>query len=109
MYLLTPYKDGKGKLGILYIWMKDSFKKKKTFVVFYVLEHGLLISDCKNFCNPRKNVAQSGFRFFPQAYIVRYRWGRVPYFNQSEAVKHCFLAYDWMKYGTLPHQYRYTL
>ena len=39
-------------------------------------------------------------------YRVRYWWGRAPYFNQSEAVKHSFLASDWLKYWILPHQYR---
>ena len=29
----------------------------------------------------------------------------VSYFKQSEARKHCFLAFDWLKYETLPRKY----
>ena len=37
---------------------------------------------------------------------VRYYWGRVSNFNQSEAIKHCFLASDWLRFVTLPRKYR---
>ena len=37
---------------------------------------------------------------------VRYFRGRVSNFNQSEARKHCFLAFDWSKFETLPRLYR---
>ena len=33
--------------------------------------------------------------------IVRYFWGRVSYFNQSEARKQCYLDSDWLKYEPL--------
>ena len=41
--------------------------------------------------------------------FLEYRsfWG--PNFNQSEALKHCFLVPDWSKFGTLPQKYRYTV
>ena len=32
--------------------------------------------------------------------------GKVSNFNQSEAIKHCFLASDWSKFKTLPRKYR---
>ena len=31
--------------------------------------------------------------------------GRVPNFNQSDTRKQCFLASDWLKFGTLPRKY----
>ena len=37
---------------------------------------------------------------------VRYFRGRVSYFNQSKARKRCFLAFDWLKFETLPRKYR---
>ena len=37
---------------------------------------------------------------------VRYIWGRVSNFHQSEARKDCFLASDWSKFETLPRKYR---
>ena len=37
---------------------------------------------------------------------VRYFEGRVSYFNLSEVRKQCFLASDWLKYETLPRNYR---
>ena len=37
---------------------------------------------------------------------VRYFWGRITNFNQSEARKHCFFVSDWLKYETLPRKYR---
>ena len=39
-------------------------------------------------------------------YRVRNFRGRVSYFNQSEARKHCFLASDWLKCETLPRKFR---
>ena len=39
------------------------------------------------------------------SYRVRNFRGRVSYFNQSEARKHCFLAYDWLKCETLPRKF----
>ena len=35
---------------------------------------------------------------------VRYFRGRVLYFDQSEARKMCFLAFDWLKFETLPRK-----
>ena len=40
---------------------------------------------------------------------VRYFRGRVTNFHQSEARKHCFLAFDWLKFETLPRKYRTQL
>ena len=40
------------------------------------------------------------------SYRVRNFRGRVSYFNQSDARKHCFLASDWLKYETLPRKFR---
>ena len=40
------------------------------------------------------------FSVICQSYRVRYSWGRVPNFNQSETRKQCFLASDWLKFGT---------
>ena len=37
---------------------------------------------------------------------VRYFRGRVSNFDQSEAMKQCFLASDWLKFVTLPQKYR---
>ena len=36
----------------------------------------------------------------------QYFWGKVPFSNQSTAIKHCFLAYDWLKFGSLRQKYR---
>ena len=33
-------------------------------------------------------------------------FGGVPNLNQSEARKHCFLASDWLKFGTAPQKFR---
>ena len=41
-----------------------------------------------------------------ELYRVRNFRGRVSYFNQSEARKHCFLASDWLKCKTLPRKFR---
>ena len=38
-----------------------------------------------------------------------YFWERVQNINQSEARKQCFLASDWLKFGTLPRKSRITL
>ena len=54
-------------------------------------------------------VALSLFVWLCNVYRVRYWWGRVLFFNQSEARKQCFKVYDWLRYGTLPHQYRTLL
>ena len=35
-------------------------------------------------------------------YRVRYYRGGVSNFDQSEAIKHCFLVSDWLKFETLP-------
>ena len=40
------------------------------------------------------------------SYRVRYFWGRVSNFDQSEARKQCFLASDWLKFEALPRKYR---
>ena len=40
---------------------------------------------------------------------MQYLRGRVPNFNQSEAGKDCFLAFDWLKFGTLSGKYRCLL
>ena len=37
---------------------------------------------------------------------VRNFRGRVSYFNQSEARKHCFFASDWLNRETLPQKFR---
>ena len=37
---------------------------------------------------------------------VRYIWGRVSKYHQSEAGKDCFLASDRLKFETLPRKYR---
>ena len=39
-------------------------------------------------------------------YTVRDFWGRVPNFKESEASKQCYLASDWLKFGTLLRKYR---
>ena len=40
------------------------------------------------------------------SYRVRYYWGRVLNFDQSESRKHSFLASNWLKFETLPRKYR---
>ena len=40
---------------------------------------------------------------------VRYFWGSVSNFNQSEVRKHSFLASDWLTFDTLPQKYRAPL
>ena len=40
---------------------------------------------------------------------VRYFRGRVSNFNQSEERKQCFLPSDWLKFETLPREYRTLL
>ena len=40
---------------------------------------------------------------------VRYFWGRVSNFDQSEARKQCILASDWLEFETLPRKYRTLL
>ena len=40
---------------------------------------------------------------------VRYLWGRIRYFNQSEAIKQCCLDSDWLKFEDLPRNYRTLL
>ena len=37
---------------------------------------------------------------------ARYFRGIVSNFDQSEGRKHCFLAFDWLKFVTLPRKYR---
>ena len=55
-----------------------------------------------DFRNFRKIARQGKLRFISKSYRVQYFWGKVLYFDQSEAWKHLFLASDWSKYATLP-------